>query len=152
MDDDPTDTAQDRVVRQSIRDAVSQRTIEERRMREVAAKTARQQVRKERADARLKTRITRVTAQKKARVAALARSREKVQSHLAAASRELQRALRAAQNVPLHRHSPEGREQLRVVRNLTEAMGAVKAAGKSSYYSSEGVDLDFDDFDVGAVD
>lgn len=149
---DPTDTAQERVVRQSIREAVSQRIAEERQMREATERAARQQTRDERAKTRKKARTVRVTAQKQARVAALAQSREKVQSHVAGASRELQRALRATQQVSLHRHSPEGREQLRIVRSLTAAVAALRAVGRSSYYSSEGVDLDFDDFDVGAVD
>lgn len=121
-------------------------------MREATERAARQQTRDERAKTRKKARTVRVTAQKQARVAALAQSREKVQSHVAGASRELQRALRATQQVSLHRHSPEGREQLRIVRSLTAAVAALRAVGRSSYYSSEGVDLDFDDFDVGAVD
>ena len=152
----PTDTepelAQTNVERQTIREVISERIEQEREDNIRLERVARRQVRDERAAKRKKARIERVTAQKQQRVGALANAQQKVQSHVGDASRALRRALAALQPVPIHPNSPEGREQTRIVRSLTAAMGSLRGVGRSSYSNTDGVDLDFDDFDAGTID
>lgn len=148
----PVETLQTEIERQTIREVISERVVEEREGAVRAQRLTQRQVRDERAETRKKARQGRITQQKQQRVSALAGAQTKVQSHVGDASRALKRALSAAQAVPLPRHSPEGREQSRVVRSISAALGSLRAVGRSAYSSSDGVDLDFDDFDVGATD
>lgn len=153
----PTDTdepelAQTEVERQTIREVIQARTEQERQDRFLAERVASRKDRDERAAKRKKERLERVTAQKTRRVGALAEAQTKVQSHVGDASRALRRALAALQAVPLHRNSPEGREQTRIARSLASAMGSLRAVGRSAYSNTDSVDLDFDDFDAGAID
>jgi hypothetical protein len=153
----PTDTdqpelAQTQVERQTIQEVIRERTEQEREDRILAQRVARRQERDERATNRKKAHLDRITAQKKRRVGALADAQTKVQSHVGDASRALRRALAALQAVPIHRNSPEGREQTRIARSLTAAMGSLRAVGRSAYVTTDGVDLDFDDFDAGTID
>lgn len=137
---DPKDTIQSETERHTIRQAISGQIAHEAEVRLKKEKDERREVRAKRAKKRHKAREDRGRAASQKRRAALTASQGKVQSAVSDASRSLQRALQAAQETPIHRHSPEGREQLRLVRSLSAALGALRGVGRGTYYE---VDTDF---------
>lgn len=149
---DSEDTAQEQATRLFIREAIQERMREEAALKEQEFRAQQKRSRDERAKVRKQARFERVRSQKQARTAALVKSQEGLQKHLTDASRALQAAIRAVGGVSLPRHSPEGREQQRLLRSLSASLGSLRAVGRSSYSVSDGVDVEVDDFDVGAVD
>jgi hypothetical protein len=146
---DPTDptelTEQGLIERKTLRESISGR-IETERQAQIAAEQAKlKQRRTERENKRKKERLDRVTAQKQKRQAVLTESQTKIQRHVGDATKALQGAIRVAQDIPLSRYSPEGREQMRIIRSLRASLESLRDFGRSSYSSSDGVDLDFDD-------
>jgi hypothetical protein len=140
---DPKDmqqTQQTQVDRNIIRESISERIERDHQEKLAEAQKTRRQARDERAKARKKAREHRGREASKKRQSALAQSQAKVQSNVTAAAQSLQKAIRAAQESPIHRHSPEGREQLRIVRSLSAALGALRGVGRGTYYK---VDTDF---------
>jgi hypothetical protein len=137
---DPKDTQQAQADRTTIRDAISSNFDREQQQRIAKAQREQRVARDTRAKQRKDARTQKGKDASKKRQASLAQSQAKVQSNVSAASQALQRALRAAQESPIHRHSPEGREQLRLVRSLSAALGALRGVGRGTYYQ---VDTDF---------
>jgi hypothetical protein len=131
---DLKDTNQSKTERQTIRDVVSEQIERDRQERIHKARQKQVEARTERSQKRLKAREDRGRQASQKRQAALTAAQGKVQSAVSDAASSLQRALRAAQETPIHRHSPEGREQLRLVRSLSAALGALRGVGRGTYY------------------
>lgn len=146
---DPTDqTPQEGPVtgRQSIREVMEAvRIAQEEEMREQMLAERRR--RREAKEKRIKERRERQTQELRRRHArresALKTANTKVGQHISAASRELQAALRDATSVPLPRHSPQGREQLRVRRSIEAAMAALRSVGRGTFHETD-LDPDFE--------
>jgi len=131
---DPKDTIQSETERQTIRDVISEKIERDRQERILKARQEQRATRDKRAKKRQKAREDRGRAASQKRQAALTASQAKVQSAVSDAANSLSRALRVAQETPIHRHSPEGREQLRLVRSLSAALGALRGVGRGTYY------------------
>lgn len=136
----PQDTQQTQADRTTIREAISSNFDREQQQRAAKLQRERRGARDARAKKRKEARTQKGKDASKKRQASLVQSQAKVQSNVSAASQALQRALRAAQETTIHRHSPEGREQLRLVRSLSAALGALRGVGRGTYYQ---VDTDF---------
>jgi len=133
--------------RASIREvmaAVRAAQQEERRQEALAARKRRRADQDKRAQERRKRHQKLVQAKKNRRQGDLREANTKVAAHVSAASRALSAALRDSTSVPLGRHTPEGREQLRIRRAIEGALGALRQVGKGTFYNAD-IDLDFDD-------
>lgn len=95
-------------------------------------------------------RLHRARAAKTQRIQNFTKAQSVMRGHIASASTELRRALRSATEVQLPRHSHEARAQLRIVRALEDAMGALRRAGRGAS-AALNADLDLDvDLDLEA--
>jgi len=134
---DHVETGQSETDRQGIREAIAHRIAMDRQHREQQARAQQQQVRAQRVAQRKKKQGDRDKQEQQRRMAALNRSREKTQGHVSEATKALQKALRAAQEVPLNRHSDEGREQEKLLRKISSALSALGSMGRIGLVSED---------------
>lgn len=131
---------------QSIREAMAAlRAAQEEEVRQERLSELRK--RREAKEKRIKERRERQREQLRRRHARresdLKAANSRVGDHINAASRELRAALRDATSVPMPRHSPQGREQLRIRRSIENALGALRAIGRGTFHESD-FDPDFE--------
>jgi hypothetical protein len=129
--------------RVAIREAIQRRMAEEQALKHAQVKQEQREKREQRYQAQQKTRLDQARALKQKRVAAFSQSQEQVRSSLQEASRFLKKALQAATESKFPRHSPEGREQLRLIRSLESSLGALRGVRITNL--SPDLDLDLDD-------
>jgi len=132
--------------RQSIREVMEAvRAAQEAELREQMLEERRQrrQAKEKRIKARRERQMQEIRTRHARRESALKTANNKVGTHITAATKELQAALRDATSVPLPRHSPQGREQLRVRRSIESALAALRNVGRGTFHETD-VDLDFE--------
>lgn len=131
---------------QSIREVMAAlRAAQEAELREevLAERRQRRQAQEKRIKERRERQMQEIRARHTRRENALKAAHDKVGTHITAATRELQAALRDATSVPLPRHSPQGREQLRVRRSIESALAALRSIGRGTFHETD-VDLDLE--------
>lgn len=133
------------VNRQTIRESIIAQ-IEAQRLEAIEQeKAARRRARDERVKRKRAADIRTARNRKGRRLRALNESNERVRGNVAAAARSLRAALRAATEVSAPRHSPEGRAQQRMVRQLEAALGSLRGVGAGKFDETDfEVDLDLD--------
>lgn len=129
-----------REVMEALRVAQQKEMLEER----LAERKRRREAKESRIRERREREKRRIQAAKARRQTALKSAQGKVAQHVATASRELRAALRDTMAVPMPRHSPEGREQLRIQRSIENALAALRSAGRGTFYETD-IDLDLDE-------
>ena len=105
-----------------------------------ARTAARRKQRDERAKQRRTEREDRARQTHARRLKALNDSAGRVTAHVATAARSLSAALRDATDTPAPRHTAEGREQQRMVREIQAALGAIRRVGRGAFHETD-IDL-----------
>lgn len=140
MADEQTIEAPDLVERRSIQEAMMA-YLEARRREERDAKLAAERQVKEQ---RTAERTVRARDVKGRRLKAANEAQQRVSGHVADALGSLRAALRAASEVRFPRHAPEGRQQAHTIRDLEDALTALRRASRVPKYDSDNFEVDVD--------
>ena len=133
------------VNRQTIRDAIVAQAMRAREEREQSEAAEKRRKRAKRDDEIRARKSSEARDRKGNLVRALNESNRRVRTHLKEASRSLAAALRAATETPAPRRSVEGRQQQKTIRDLQNALGAIRRVGTGNFDENDfEVDLDFD--------
>jgi hypothetical protein len=131
--------------RQTIRESIIAQIEEQRLERIEQEKVARRRAREDHSRARRASDIKKARESKGRRLKALNEANDRVRGNVAAAARSLSAALRAATEVPVSRHTDEGRVQQRTVRKLQAALSSLRGVGAGDFDETNfEIDLDLD--------
>lgn len=142
--DKPQDAPQGEVVpefseeeRRTLRDVIQSQQETSLEEEQSARRAVRRKKRDERAVQRRTEREDRARQTHAHRLKALNGSTQRVSAHVGTAARSLSAALRALTEVPMPRHTAEGREQQRVAHALKAALGAVRRVGRGTFHETD---------------
>lgn len=148
-EDDKETLVSAEVERQTIRQAILARRHKLEQERLEAEERERVKEREKRAQKRKAKRQEDLRRKVTERQKAHSDAQRRVQSLVSQAARNLGAALRAASEKPMPRHTPQGRDQNRMIRDLESAMGAIRRVGSTTFHESN---LDVGDIDLDAAD